>query len=209
MFVNWCWVGWIIVKVNIWVEGFQNFHTKSYFLSIFTSIGIEFHFPLACPLLFCKSLFRSFLETLTPWTTEIREVSPANNSHSILSLIDKSFMYIRNKRGPRIEPWGTPEFQPKKSTDHLKQLLAFNYLKIISPQIPFWRNLKSNTSCKILSSVFEKSMNIPLTSSPISNVTKISWSVDRIWLIQESLGLNPDWFRKDRLFYVRSFIILL
>lgn len=36
-------------------------------------------------------------------------MSSANSFHLLLSPADKSFMYIANKRGPIIEPWGIPE----------------------------------------------------------------------------------------------------
>ena len=38
---------------------------------------------------------------------------------------------------------------------------------------------------------------------------KISWAVDKNWLIQESLGLKPDWFEEINLFSTRDLNISL
>ena len=35
-------------------------------------------------------------------------MSSANNLHSLLSSFGKPLTYFKNKRGPRMEPWGTP-----------------------------------------------------------------------------------------------------
>ena len=56
--------------------------------------------------------FRSLLGLLAvlsgTLTVENRDVSSANNLGLHWRLSDKSLMYIRNKSGPNIEPWGTP-----------------------------------------------------------------------------------------------------
>jgi len=38
------------------------------------------------------------------------QLSPANNAYSDIEFIlrGRSFIYIMNKRGTRIDPWGTP-----------------------------------------------------------------------------------------------------
>ena len=42
------------------------------------------------------------------WTTENKNVSSVNNLHLLLLSTDKSFMHIRNNKGPKIEISGTP-----------------------------------------------------------------------------------------------------
>ena len=42
------------------------------------------------------------------WTTENKEVSSADNLNSLLRPFGNSLTYMRNKRDPRMEPYGTP-----------------------------------------------------------------------------------------------------
>ena len=56
-----------------------------------------------------SSLFGLLLAVLSDTlTAKNRDVSSANNLGLHRRLLDKSLMYIRNKRGPDIEPWETP-----------------------------------------------------------------------------------------------------
>ena len=71
--------------------------------------GLKLIFYLKSQLLInVKSLLISVAEVLMSWTTENKEVSSANNLHSLLRPSGKSLTYIKNKRGPRMEPCGTP-----------------------------------------------------------------------------------------------------
>ena len=49
----------------------------------------------------------------------------------------------------------------------------------------------------------------PLASNPSSKEFYSSWVVDKIWLIQESLGLKPDWFEETKLFKIKNLSISL
>ena len=49
-------------------------------------------------------MFRLEAETLALFTTDKREVSSANNLTSVVILRGRSFMWIRQNNGPRIEP---------------------------------------------------------------------------------------------------------
>ena len=106
-----------------------------------------------------------------------------------------------------MDPCGTPawisaqdEHWPFKTVLCFLLLEKFSKIGIISPQIPFWRSLKISPSCHTLSKALEISRNIPRTSSPILKALKISWLIERSWLMQEFPGLNPKWFGKSRLF---------
>ena len=79
-------------------------------------------------------------------------------------------------------------------------LLFLSKILIISPQIPFWYSLKISPSCHTLSRALDISMNIPWTLSSISKAVKISWLIERSWLMQVSPGLNTNWFEESRLF---------
>ena len=53
------------------------------------------------------------------------------------------------------------------------------------------------------------SRNRPQTSTSLSNDWYISCVIDKSWFMQESLGLKPDWFGKDRLLAGKYSNILL
>lgn len=54
------------------------------------------------------SSFDSVCDKLVSLTTENREVSSVKSFELELRPSDKSLMYIRERRGPNIEPWETP-----------------------------------------------------------------------------------------------------
>ena len=61
--------------------------------------------------IFCRSLFSNSAEVLLLCTTENREVSSAKSWIAVDSVFsDKSFMYVRKRSGPRIDPCGTHAF---------------------------------------------------------------------------------------------------
>ena len=50
------------------------------------------------------------------------------------------------------------------------------------PEIPFWFNLRSKSSCHTLSKALDISKKTPLTSNPSSNHLYISWVITSNWL---------------------------
>ena len=54
--------------------------------------------------------FKTSAEVLLLCTTESTEVSSAKSFTVDSMFSDKSFMYIRKRSGPRIDPCGTPAF---------------------------------------------------------------------------------------------------
>ena len=61
-------------------------------------------------LITCKSLFISLCDLYLSETCEKRDVSSAKFLQVDRMLCGKSLMYMSNKRGPRTEPCGTPDF---------------------------------------------------------------------------------------------------
>ena len=95
-----------------------------------------------------KSLLISLAEVLMSWTTKNKEVSSANNLNSFLRPFGKSLTYIKNKRGPRMEFWGTPtRISTQEEHWSFKTILCFLLVKksfsllMRSPHISFWRSL--------------------------------------------------------------------
>ena len=68
-----------------------------------------FHWK-AHSLIFSKSRFSFFVDSFTSSTFEKREVSLAKISHIDVIPSGRSFMQIKNKRGPNTDTYGTPEF---------------------------------------------------------------------------------------------------
>ena len=108
----------------------------------------------------------SLAGVLTSRAKENKEVQSANNLHSLLRPSGESLRYIKNKRGPRMEPCGTPahissqgKYWPFKTT--LFFLLVKKSFSILnkSPHIQFWRCLYISTAYQTLSKAFEISRN--------------------------------------------------
>ena len=55
-----------------------------------------------------KSLFSSLAEMLVSFTTEKRDVSSAKSLTVEVTLSDKSLIYTKKNRGPKMDPFGTP-----------------------------------------------------------------------------------------------------
>ena len=72
-----------------------------------------------------------FVDELISWTMEKTEESSANSLAVDERLWLKSFMYIRKKIDPKIDPWGTPALVlvTKKIPDHSKELVDIYHLK--------------------------------------------------------------------------------
>ena len=105
---------------------------------------------------------------------------------------------MRNNKGPKIEPCGTPavtlsqdECWPFRTTRCFRQERKSRKRFKRFPEIPFWFSLRSKPSCHTLSKALDISKKTPLTSNPSSNDLYISWVIASNWLTQESPGLNP------------------
>ena len=125
-------------------------------MSLFAWVKVETHFPLKSPI--TKSLFSLFAEVVMSCVTENRDVSSVNNFVLEDRSPDKSFMYIKNNNGPKMEPWGTPAVTFCHSdVCPLRRTLCFLSLKKLDkrskrlPDTPFCDNLKRRTLCYTLS----------------------------------------------------------
>ena len=103
-------------------------------------------------------MFGSFAEVAVSCVTENRDVSSGSNFALDDRSPDKSFMYIKNYNGPKMESWGTPAvtFYPSDVWP-LRRTLCFLSLKKLDkrskrlPDTPFCDNLKRRTLCYTLS----------------------------------------------------------
>ena len=71
---------------------------------------IPFEFSIEEPIYFLRSVFNSSRETYLSLAKENKDVSSPNILHVKQRPPLKSFIYIKNKRGPRTEPCGKPDF---------------------------------------------------------------------------------------------------
>ena len=120
-------------------------------------------------------------------------------------------MQIKNNKGRKMEPWGTPVltfFHVENCP--LRTTLCFLCFKKSSkrfskfPDLSIWVSLKMIPSCYILSNAFEISRKTLLTSRRSSKELYISWVIDNSWLMQETPGLKPDWLEEMSLFSIKK-----
>ena len=83
----------------------------------------------------------------------------------------KSFIYIKNRSGPSLEPWGTPGLTSAQEEVYLlRTTLCFLFLKKIDnrfkrlPDMPFCFSLKIRPSCHTLSKALDMVRNTLRTS---------------------------------------------
>ena len=154
MFVHWSWTNRNIIEIHTWVGWLHFFLLNIVSCAYLQGSWLKLIFHWKAQLLInVKSLLISLAEVLMSWTTENKEVSSANNLHSPLRPFGKSLTYIKNKRGPRMEPCGTQalistqdQHWPFKTT--LCFLLVNKSFSILirSPHIPFWRSFVNQSS---------------------------------------------------------------
>ena len=103
-------------------------------------------------------------------------MSSANNFAFEQRPLARSFLYIKNRSGPTMEPWGTPalrsaqeEVCPLRSTLCLLFLKKFDNSFKRLPDIPLCFSLKIRPLCYTLSKALDISRNTLGTSKPSSN----------------------------------------
>ena len=97
-----CYRKWVFI---VW------FFRKIYLLCLFVGIWFKLHFPLKGRVTYnFKVIIQFFLWFVFIKTCEKRDVLSAKILQVDWMLSGKLLMYIRNKRGPRTEPCGTPDF---------------------------------------------------------------------------------------------------
>ena len=117
------------------------------------------------------SLCSWLAEILGSYTVENNDVSSANSFTVDCKFSGRSFMYIRKKNGPKIEPCGTPvstddhqlEHRPLSTTRWNLLLKKLSRLRIF-PEIPICSSLNSNPSCYTLSKALEISKKLAFIS---------------------------------------------
>ena len=127
MFMSCRWVYQSLIRIDMWVK-----KTVFFLLNIISCVclagsGLDFVFHWkAHSLVFSSSWLRSFAEASMSWTTENKDVSPANNLQLLLISFDKSIIYI--SKITKVPIWilvvHGREYQPKTNADHLKRLFA-------------------------------------------------------------------------------------
>ena len=100
---------WKFVGIKIYVKFYPRMvlclccSAKNDFLFLFCWIRIKNNLPLKRPLI--KSLFKSNDDACMFLTTKKSHVSSANYFGLYARLSAKSLLWIKKKKGPRIEPW--------------------------------------------------------------------------------------------------------
>ena len=125
---------------------------------------------------------------------------------SRILIFDKSMMYTKNNKvTKRIFVMLQRKHQPKTNDDRLKQLFDSAAKKVLKNINNFSGNiilaqLKNHSIMSYFFKSFRNIKKIPQTSIPISKALKITWLIERSWLMQEYPGPNPDWFEENKFF---------
>ena len=86
----------------------MSFTRKDNFLHLLRKIRIESHFPLKRPFRnLIKSSFNCFADKSTSCTTEKMDISSAKSFVIDDKFLLRSLIYIKKKRGPKMEPFRT------------------------------------------------------------------------------------------------------
>ena len=99
--------------------------------------------------IFYRSLFNTSAEVLLLCTTENREVSSVKSFTVNSMFSDKSFMYIRKKSGPRIDPCGTPTFTGRVRLFEICFLKSSEEALVTNLKLPLISNYKLTLHAKL------------------------------------------------------------
>ena len=148
-----------------------------------------------------ESVFKSVCKRSTSessWMGRYITQSSANKRTSDVILSGRSFIYAKNKRGPRTVPWGTPdltcthcEWSPSTTTRCRRLVRKFEIQVWVLPVIPKFCNLWSNLLCGTVSNALLKSIIIISTGVLASMDLARSLTVRTSWDSQEWFARNP------------------
>ena len=118
------WFTILLLKINEGWDDFWILQEKITSCACLLESGLKLIFHWQAQLfILLKSSFKFFADKFLSNIIEKRNVSPANSLEFETRFSDKSFIYIKESSGPRIEPWGTPastlthvEFWPFRNT---------------------------------------------------------------------------------------------
>ena len=178
-------------------------------------LKLIFHWKVQSQIFF-KSLFNSFAEVVISCVTENGDVSWANNIaledrspyRSKITMVPK--WNLEERLGPLLRPSTVKNYSsfsrlgPLLRPSTVKNYSSFSITQNLHkrskrlPDMLFCDNLKNEPFYHILSKALEMSRR---TRLPIPHQMNCKFRVvDDNWLMQESLGLKPDWFGEIRLF---------
>ena len=164
---------WNFIKEDFGMKRLHCFPRKNNFLSLFSNIAVEQHFPLTCPFWDSLQVIIDFLSgnVNVTYNWKNRCISSAKSFTFDIKLLGRSFMYIKNSNGPKIDPCGTPaliisqrKFWLLNKT--LWYLLSRKLWKSVSrlSETPTVFNLHIKSSCQTLSKAFDIFKNLERVS---------------------------------------------
>ena len=132
----------VLLKFNDGWFGLLSFLEKITSCACLLGSGLKLIFHWNAHLfIFFRSSFKFFADKVISWTTEKKEASSANSLGFETKLSERSLINIKEKRGTRIDPWGTPaltltheEYWPFQMTlcflASRKSIIKFNKLPL-------------------------------------------------------------------------------
>ena len=159
------------IKVEIRKKNFLRCFRKN-FLNMFCWVRMKYDFSVFSPVSnFIKALVQyiyCFKRSRNYWKQSIIVVSSANNLIFSFKSVAKSFIYLREKRGPKIDLCDTrsrihslSEVFPIRVTLWTLSLKRFLINLSRFPLTPFCFNLNNKSSYHSLSKAFDTSKNTP------------------------------------------------
>ena len=190
-----------------WTYGYQNMHIFfQYFYVGPAKICVDHPTYLLGGPLGDPGFFVS-CSTAMEWMGWCMRQSSANSLTLEVTTLGKSLIYIKNSRGPKTAPWGTPEItfvvwdlEPSTTT---VCSLVFKKAAVQSnkgPCMPRNSSFPNRRSCGPMSKALEKSKMATSVWIPLSLVCYRSWRVSNRCVSHENFTLKP-WFKGVKISY--------
>ena len=150
-----------------------------------------------------RALMSSWSNSASFWALiwrEKRESSAKRRVSECLVHSGVSLMNTKNRSGPRMVPWRTPEtmsasddFHPFSTTRGFRPLKKKSIQDLKFPRIPYKSSLCRSLAWGTLSNALAKSSSITSTWFSHDSCLEISWMVTINWLSHERFLRNPCW----------------
>ena len=138
--------------------------------------------------------------------------SSANNLTWEVTTLGKSLICIKNSRGPKTVPWGTPEitFEGRDLEPSTTTICSLVFKKAAvqsnkGPCMPRNSNFPNRRSCGTVSKALEKSKMATSVWIFLSLVCNKSWRVSNGCVSHENFSLKP-WFSGVRISYLSRWV---
>ena len=125
--------------------------------------------------------------------------------------LGKSLMKIMNKRGPKMDPWGTPKLigsvhdSIRPNLTNCDLVVKYDLKKLRAfPLIPYLGNFRSKVPWSTESKALARSKKMAQELEPLSRLFSSFSYISNIAYSVEKPSLNPNWSLDIKLFVFRK-----